>query len=100
MPCGVIVLISRFALGGRAGWAYNPPVNQSHPTMSLERNREAEKALLREGGKLSKEDKAAQSAEMKRRNTAAKVARSGQNTRIKGHVTVATQRKQGKRDSR
>lgn len=68
--------------------------------MKSARNRTAEKALINEGAKLSKEDKAAKSAAIKQRNTAAKIAKSGLNTRVKGHVTVQTARKQGKRDSK
>lgn len=68
--------------------------------MKSERNRNAEKALLGEGGKLSQEDKAAKNAEIKQRAAAAKVARSGLDSRVKGHVTVQTRRNQGKRDAK
>jgi hypothetical protein len=68
--------------------------------MKSERNRNAEKALLSEGGKLSQEDQAAKNAEIKQRAVAAKVARSGMNSRVKGHVTVQTKRNQGKRDAK
>lgn len=68
--------------------------------MKSERNRNAEKALINNGPKLSKDDKAAQTAAMKLRQTAASVAKSGRDTRGKGHATVQTARQQGKRDSR
>ena len=68
--------------------------------MKSERNRNAEKALLAEGAKLADDDKAAKSAEIKRRNTAAQVAQAGKNTRVKGHVQVQTARNQGKRDAK
>ena len=68
--------------------------------MKSERNRNAEKALLTEGGQMSDDDKAAKSAEIRRRNTEAQVAKGGKNTRVKGHVQVQTARNQGKRDAK
>ncbi len=68
--------------------------------MKSERNRAAEKAILTESGQLSQEDKAAKAAEIKRRNTAAKVAKSGQDSRLKGHALMQTKRNQSKRDAR
>ena len=68
--------------------------------MKSERNRNAEKALINDGPHLSKDDKAARAAAIKQRNTEASVAKSGLNTRVKGHVTVQNARQQGKRDSK
>jgi hypothetical protein len=68
--------------------------------MKSERNRNAEKALLAEGARLSDEDKAAKNAEIRRRNTQAQVTQAGKNTRVKGHMQVQTARNQGKRDAK
>lgn len=68
--------------------------------MKSERNRNAEKAILGEAGKLSQEDKAAKAAIIRQRNTDAQVAKSGKNSRIKGHTLVQTARNQGKRDAK
>jgi hypothetical protein len=67
--------------------------------MSEERNRNAEKAILGES-KSTKKEHAAKDATIKQRATAAKVAKSGLTSRIKGHVSAATKRAQGKRDSK
>ena len=68
--------------------------------MKSERNRKAEKAILTEGGKLSQENKAAKAAQIRQRNTAAQVAKSGKDSRIKGHTVVQTARNQSKRDAK
>ena len=68
--------------------------------MKSERNRNAEKAILTEGGKLSQEDKVAKAAIIRQRNTDAQVAKSGRDSRIKGHTVVQNARNQGKRDAK
>ncbi len=50
---------------------------------------------------LSQEDQAAKEAAMKQRASAAQIAQSGLDTRIKGHVvTLQTARHQRKRDAK
>jgi|GEM_PF-5101347 hypothetical protein len=68
--------------------------------MKSERNRNAEKAILTEGGKLSQEDKAAKAALIRQRATDAQVAKSGRDSRIKGHTMVQNAHNQGKRDAK
>jgi len=68
--------------------------------MKSERNRKAEEALVGHEPHLSKTDQAAKQAEMKLRVSAAGVAKSGRNSRIKGHVDVAGRHSQGKRDAK
>jgi hypothetical protein len=68
--------------------------------MKSERNRMAEGALLGHEAHLSKTDQAAKAAEMKQRTSAAGVAKSGRDSRIKGHVEEAGRRNQGKRDAK
>lgn len=68
--------------------------------MKSERNRKAEEALLGHEAHLSKTDKASKEAETKMRVSAAGVAKSGRNNRVKGHVEESARRNQGKRDAK